>query len=282
MPQDLVTPAHCIVVAFLTPHVTHPGALLRYPRTQLGFASCLTCQGTVFAYRFKKWQNTNLTARFTLHLPSVICLSSFLVSAPMHHTLNPPHRSQVRTPITVLLPPCYHLTQTAMHMVLSVRATLFCKSNSNFCTGMCTRKASLGCSSYLNCVTYDADQSNLAATPDSGKGSFSSEEGIAICQQEVSDEDISAYAKLHQAQVFATSAKTGIGVRRMFSSIAQDLAAGTMQESQVQHTHRHAARPVTPTFMSSRPGTNPSSPLENSHNSTFSRTRKKYFQNCCF
>jgi hypothetical protein len=122
----------------------------------------------------------------------------------------------------------------------------------------------------------------LAATPDSGKDSFSSEEGIAICQQEVSDEDISAYAKLHQAQVFATSAKTGIGVRRMFSSIAQDLAAGTMQEPQGQHTHRHAARPVTPTFMSSRPGTNPSSPLENSHNSTYSRTRKKYFQNCCF
>ena len=144
------------------------------------------------------------------------------------------------------------------------------------------RKALLGCSSCFDCLTCDADQSNLAATPDSGKDSFSSEEGIAICQQEVSDEDISAYAKLHQAQVFSTSAKTGIGVRRMFSSIAQDLAAGTMQESHVQHTHRHAARPVTPTFMSSRPGTNPSSPLENSHNSTYSRTRKKYCQNCCF
>ncbi|DBA94866.1 TPA: Ras-related protein Rab-24 [Trebouxia sp. C0004] len=136
--------------------------------------------------------------------------------------------------------------------------------------------------SHLEPSPQESDQSNLAATPDSGKDSFSSEEGTAVCQQEVSDEDISAYAKLHQAQVFATSAKTGIGVRRMFSSIAQDLAAGTMQEPHVQHTHRHAARPVTPTFMSSRPGTNPSSPLENSHNSTYSRTRKKYFQNCCF
>ena len=200
----------------------------------------------------------------------------------MHRISNPPHRSQARTLVTALLPCCNYLTQTAMHMALSVGATLFCNSNSIICTGMCTRKALLGCSSCFDCFTCDADQSNLAATPDSGKDSFSSEEGIAICQQEVSDEDISAYAKLHQAQVFATSAKTGIGVRRMFSSIAQDLAAGTMQESHLQHTHRHAARPVTPTFMSSRPNTNPSSPLENSHNLTYSRTRKNHCQNCCF
>jgi len=278
MPEGLVTPAHCVVVAFLTPHVTHPGALLRHPKTQLCFASCLTCQGTVFAYRSKKWQNTNLTARFTLRLPSVFCSSSFLVSGPMHHILNPLHRSQVRTPIpsaaTLLL---LHSNSNAHGPFCDSFVVL--QEQQRFCTA---RKALLGCSSCFDCLICDADQSNLAATPDSGKGSFSSEEGIAICQQEVSDEDISAYAKLHQAQVFATSAKTGIGVRRMFSSIAQDLAAGTMQESQVQHTHRHAARPVTPTFMSSRPGTNPSSPLENSHNSTYSRTRKKYFQNCCF
>lgn len=133
------------------------------------------------------------------------------------------------------------------------------------------------------CVfVYIADQSELAATPDSGKDSFSSEEASVLCQQqEVSDEDISAYATTHHAQIFATSAKTGTGVRRLFSAIAEDMATSTTQDTQVQHTHRHAVRPVTPTFLNSRPGTNPSSPLENSHNSTYTRTHRKHFQDCC-
>ena len=43
LPEDLVKPAHCVNVAFLTLHVTHAGALLKRLRAQLGFASCLTC-----------------------------------------------------------------------------------------------------------------------------------------------------------------------------------------------------------------------------------------------
>ena len=129
----------------------------------------------------------------------------------------------------------------------------------------------------------DAEPSDLAATPDSGKGSLSSEEAISLSQQEVSDEDIALYAREHQAQVFATSAKTGVGVRRLFTSIAEDMAATAMPEDQIQHTHRsHTARPRTPTFMNSRAGTNPSSTLGSAHNATLSRTHRKHWSNCCF
>lgn len=127
-----------------------------------------------------------------------------------------------------------------------------------------------------------ADQSGLATTPDS-KGSLTSDEVPPSCSQEVSDDDISAYATSQHAAVFATSAKTGAGVRRLFVAIAEDLAT-TVQEPRVQHTHthRHTVRPALPTFMNSRPGTNPSSPLDSNHNSTYTRTHRNYFQSCCF
>ena len=129
---------------------------------------------------------------------------------------------------------------------------------------------------------FAADQSELAATPDS-KGSLSSEEVASVCNQEVPDDDISAYAKSQHAQVFATSAKTGAGVRRMFLAVAEDLAANTAQETQAQHTHshRHTVRPALPTFMDSRAGANPSSPLDSNHNSAYQRTHRKYFRYCC-
>ena len=130
--------------------------------------------------------------------------------------------------------------------------------------------------------SFAADQSDLAATPDS-KGTLSSEEAVSVCNQEVSDRDIAAYAESHRAQVFATSAKTGAGVRKLFLAIAEDLATKTPQEAQAPHahSHRHTVRPVAPTFMNSRPGTNPTSPLDNNHNSTYSRTHRKHFQSCC-
>lgn len=136
------------------------------------------------------------------------------------------------------------------------------------------------------CAAFDlrcaADQTELATTPDS-HASLASEEVAPVCNQDVSDEDISAYAKSQHAEVFATSAKTGAGVRRLFAAIAEDLAT-TVQEAHVQHahTHRHTVRPALPTFMNSRPGTSPSSPLDGSHNSTYTRTQRKYFQYCCF
>ena len=129
-------------------------------------------------------------------------------------------------------------------------------------------------------VWTTADQSDLAATPDSGRGSFISDEAVVVCQQEVPDKDISDYARSHQAQVFATSAKTGTGVRRLFSAIAEDLAKNRTQDTHTQ-VHRHAAQPATPISMNSRLGTNPSSPLESSNRSTYTRTHRKYFQNCC-
>ena len=90
----------------------------------------------------------------------------------------------------------------------------------------------------LYSVILTADQSDLAATPDAGRGSFISDEAVVVCQQEVPDKDISDYAKSHQAQVFATSAKTGTGVRRLFSAIAEDLATNTTQDTHTQ-VHRH-------------------------------------------
>lgn len=132
----------------------------------------------------------------------------------------------------------------------------------------------------LTC-TWAADQSELATTPDS-RDSLASDEVVPTCDQEVSDDDISSYAKSQHAAVFATSAKTGAGVRRLFVAIAEDLA-NTVQEAHVQHTHshRHTVRPALPTFMNSRPGTNPSSPLDSNHNATYTRTKRKYFQSCC-
>ena len=132
----------------------------------------------------------------------------------------------------------------------------------------------------LTC-TCAADQSELATTPDS-RDSLASDEVVPTCNQEVSDDNISSYAKSQHAEVFATSAKTGAGVRRLFVAIAEDLA-NTVQEAHVQHahTHRHTVRPALPTFMNSRPGANPSSPLDSSHNATYTRTKRKYFQSCC-
>ena len=95
----------------------------------------------------------NLTARSTLRLPSVIWSSSFLVSVAMHHILNPPHRSQARTPITVLLPRCYYLTQTAMHMPLPVRATPFCKSNNDFALACVQEKHCLAAALVVNVLS---------------------------------------------------------------------------------------------------------------------------------
>lgn len=136
----------------------------------------------------------------------------------------------------------------------------------------------IACTTDLRCA---ADQTELARTPDS-HASLASEEVAPACNQDVSDEDISAYAKSQHAEVFATSAKTGAGVRRLFAAIAEDLAT-TVQEAHVQHahTHRHNVRPALPTFMNSRPGTSPSNPLDSNHNSTYTRTHRKYFQNCC-
>ena len=132
----------------------------------------------------------------------------------------------------------------------------------------------------LTC-TWAADQSELATTPDS-RDSLASDEVVPTCNQEVSDDDIFAYAKSQHAEVFATSAKTGAGVRRLFVAIAEDLA-NTVQEAQCQHTHthRHTVRPALPTFMNTRPGTNPSSPLDSNHNATYTRTKRKYFPSSC-
>lgn len=200
-----------------------------------------------------------------LHLISTLCHCLFL-----------PHLSSTSLLFRV---PCFRVTRLHVCLIEAHAARHEGQQQLHWCSCMeATDLAAFGGMS----LCHVADQSELAATPDSGKGSFSSEEGATICQQEVSDDDISAYATSHQAQVFTTSAKTGIGVRRMFTTIAEDMAASTVQETQTQHIHRHVARPVTPTFMSSRPNTNPTSPLENPHKSTFTRTRKKYFQNCCF
>ncbi|KAL3162934.1 Ras- protein Rab-24 [Trebouxia sp. C0010 RCD-2024] len=140
--------------------------------------------------------------------------------------------------------------------------------------------------SSLDPSPQDSDQSGLATTPDS-RDSLVSDEVPPTFNQEVSDDDISAYAKSQHAEVFATSAKTGAGVRRLFATIAEDLATTTRQEPHVQHTHTHThrrtVRPALPTFMNHRPGANSaSSPLSSSHNPTYSRTHRKHFQNCCF
>lgn len=122
----------------------------------------------------------------------------------------------------------------------------------------------------------------MAATPDSIPESEGSDEAAPTRhQQEVLDSDIKIHAAFYHSKVYVTSAKTGIGVKQLFASIAEDLALGAGDIHVPQARQQHVVRPVSPHYLQSRPGTNPASPLGSSHNSTYSRTKRKYLPSCC-
>lgn len=128
----------------------------------------------------------------------------------------------------------------------------------------------------------NADQADMAATPDSMQGSESSEETTAVKhQQEVSSADIQTYAAFYQSRVFVTSAKTGVGVKQLFSAIAEDLAVGATEQQAPRLKHQHTVRPVSPNYLQRRSGPGSASPSASHHNSTYSRTKRKYLPSCC-
>lgn len=127
-----------------------------------------------------------------------------------------------------------------------------------------------------------ADQADMAATPDSMQGSDSSEEATPVRQQQqVVNADIKTYAAFYESKVFVTSAKTGIGVKQLFTAIAEDLASGAAEAQTPRLKHQHSVQPASPHYLQSRPGTGPSSPLASNHSSTYSRTKRKYLPSCC-